>query len=223
MEDVPRANRIGTRRSLRSDAGRACRSPAFTPAYDHELAARARAGAEVEPVTSRFRFGRRRCRRATRARALLSSLVSRLSPLAPAAAVEVAEHPFGLVALRARRADVCTCSGSCRARRPPLQAARPVGLHRPRSPAAADGAQAGAMAPLHGDSIASSCTASADVNARRAGVDATVIPHPSFQAIQSSATTATRCSASGSFALTRGSPTRSRLSAAGRRPVARRR
>ena len=32
--------------------------PAFTPTYDHELAASlARAGAEVELVTSRFRFG----------------------------------------------------------------------------------------------------------------------------------------------------------------------
>ncbi|HEY6067206.1 MAG TPA: hypothetical protein VIU81_00825, partial [Gaiellaceae bacterium] len=32
--------------------------PAFTPAYDHELAAAlARAGAEVDLVTSHFRFG----------------------------------------------------------------------------------------------------------------------------------------------------------------------
>ncbi len=32
--------------------------PAFTPPYDHELAqALARAGAEVELITSRFRFG----------------------------------------------------------------------------------------------------------------------------------------------------------------------
>ena len=32
--------------------------PAFTPSYDHELAAAlARAGADVELVTSRFRFG----------------------------------------------------------------------------------------------------------------------------------------------------------------------
>ena len=32
--------------------------PAFTPAYDHELAAAlARAGADVELVTSHFRFG----------------------------------------------------------------------------------------------------------------------------------------------------------------------
>jgi hypothetical protein len=32
--------------------------PAFTPAYDHDLAAAlARAGAEVELLTSRFRFG----------------------------------------------------------------------------------------------------------------------------------------------------------------------
>jgi len=35
-----------------------CDLSAFTPQYDHELAAAlARAGAEVELVTSRFRFG----------------------------------------------------------------------------------------------------------------------------------------------------------------------
>ena len=35
-----------------------CDPPAFTPQYDHELAAAlARAGADVELVTSRFRFG----------------------------------------------------------------------------------------------------------------------------------------------------------------------
>ena len=34
--------------------------PAFTPAYDHELAASlARQGVDVELVTSRFRFGER--------------------------------------------------------------------------------------------------------------------------------------------------------------------
>ena len=48
----------GTRRSLRSVRVVLADPAAFTPPYDHELAAAlARAGAEVELVTSRFRFG----------------------------------------------------------------------------------------------------------------------------------------------------------------------
>src|SRR5262245_65136080 len=48
----------GTPRSLRSMFVVIADPPAFTPAYDHELAAAlARAGADVELVTSRFRFG----------------------------------------------------------------------------------------------------------------------------------------------------------------------
>lgn len=82
--------------------------PAFTPPYDHELAAAlARAGAEVELVTSRFRFGDApapagyaRCElfyplsgrlfRRTRARLPLKAL----------------EHPLGMARLARRPADV---------------------------------------------------------------------------------------------------------------------
>ena len=82
--------------------------PAFTPAYDHELAAAlARAGAEVELVTSRFRFGQAPVPAGYVRRELfypLSSRVFRRSRLR--LPLKVAEHPFGLVALRTRRAYV---------------------------------------------------------------------------------------------------------------------
>jgi glycosyltransferase involved in cell wall biosynthesis len=81
--------------------------PAFTPPYDHELAAAlARAGAEVELVTSRFRFGETPPPEGyDRIEAFypLSSRLFRRSPLRlPLKAIE---HPFGLAALR-RPADV---------------------------------------------------------------------------------------------------------------------
>ena len=82
--------------------------PAFTPAYDHELAsALARAGADVELVTSRFRFGA--VPEATgyvRNEAfypLSSRLFGRSRLRLP---LKVLEHPLGLAALRARPADV---------------------------------------------------------------------------------------------------------------------
>jgi glycosyltransferase involved in cell wall biosynthesis len=82
--------------------------PAFTPAYDHELAAAlARAGAEVELVTSRFRFGEvpgaDGYARLERFYPLSSRLFGRSRLRLP---LKVAEHPFGLAALRAARADV---------------------------------------------------------------------------------------------------------------------
>ncbi|HXH97679.1 MAG TPA: glycosyltransferase, partial [Gaiellaceae bacterium] len=82
--------------------------PAFTPAYDHELAAAlARAGADVELVTSRFRFGE----------APTPEGYARLEPFYPLSSrlfrrsrlrlpLKVAEHPIGLAAMRRRPADV---------------------------------------------------------------------------------------------------------------------
>jgi len=82
--------------------------PAFTPPYDHELAAGlARAGADVTLVTSRFRFGSvPEPDGYTRREAFypLSSRLFRRSRLR--LPLKVAEHPFGLAALRAARADV---------------------------------------------------------------------------------------------------------------------
>jgi glycosyltransferase involved in cell wall biosynthesis len=82
--------------------------PAFTPTYDHELAAAlARAGADVELVTSRFRFGTApEPAGYVRSEPFypLSSRLFRRSPLR--LPLKVAEHPLGLAALRGRRGDV---------------------------------------------------------------------------------------------------------------------
>jgi glycosyltransferase involved in cell wall biosynthesis len=82
--------------------------PAFTPAYDHELAAAlARHGAAVELVTSRFRFGPVPAPDGYRRRELfypLSSRVFRRSRLR--LPVKAIEHVPGTVALLALRPDV---------------------------------------------------------------------------------------------------------------------
>src|SRR4051794_27507179 len=82
--------------------------PAFTPAYDHALAAAlARAGAEVELVTSRFRFGDvpepDGYRRSEPFYPLSSRLFHRSRLRLP---VKVAEHAPGMAALLRRRPDV---------------------------------------------------------------------------------------------------------------------
>jgi glycosyltransferase involved in cell wall biosynthesis len=82
--------------------------PAFTPQYDHELAsALARAGADVELVTSPFRFGEPPEPDGYRRSELfypVSSRVFRRSRLR--IPVKALEHPLGLARLRRRRADV---------------------------------------------------------------------------------------------------------------------
>ncbi|MDQ3823522.1 MAG: glycosyltransferase family 4 protein, partial [Actinomycetota bacterium] len=82
--------------------------PAFTPFYDHELAsALAAAGADVELVTSRFRFGHLPAPDGYRRRELfypLSARVFRRSRLR--LPLKVVEHPLGMARLRRRRADV---------------------------------------------------------------------------------------------------------------------
>jgi glycosyltransferase involved in cell wall biosynthesis len=82
--------------------------PAFTPAYDHELsAALGRAGADVELVTSRFRFGEAPepdgYRRSESFYPLSSRLFRRSRLRLPLKAVE---HVPGTVALLRRRPDV---------------------------------------------------------------------------------------------------------------------
>src|SRR3954447_19795174 len=82
--------------------------PAFTPPYDHALAsALARAGAEVELVTSPFRFGDAPAPDGYRRTELfypISSRVFRRSRLR--IPVKLLEHPIGLARLRRREADV---------------------------------------------------------------------------------------------------------------------
>jgi glycosyltransferase involved in cell wall biosynthesis len=82
--------------------------PAFTPAYDHELAAAlARAGAGVELVTSHFRFGDAPTPLGYRRSELFYPASSRLFGRSRLRLpLKIAEHPLGLVALRARRGDV---------------------------------------------------------------------------------------------------------------------
>jgi glycosyltransferase involved in cell wall biosynthesis len=82
--------------------------PAFTPPYDHALAsALARAGADVELITSRFRFGQVDAPDGYRRRELFYPLSSRLFGRSRLRVpLKVAEHPFGLARLGATRADV---------------------------------------------------------------------------------------------------------------------
>ncbi|MEP6910303.1 MAG: glycosyltransferase family 4 protein [Actinomycetota bacterium] len=82
--------------------------PAFTPQYDHELAsALARAGADVELVTSPFRFGEAPepdgYRRSDLFYPASSKLFKRSRLRIP---VKLVEHPLGLARMRRRRADV---------------------------------------------------------------------------------------------------------------------
>jgi glycosyltransferase involved in cell wall biosynthesis len=82
--------------------------PAFTPAYDHELAAAlARAGEDVELVTSRFRFGDAPAPDGYVRSETYYPLSSRLFGRSPLRVpLKVAEHPFGVASLNRRRADV---------------------------------------------------------------------------------------------------------------------
>ena len=82
--------------------------PAFTPPYDHALAAAlARAGAEVELVTSRFRFGDVPQPDGYRRRELFYPLSSRLFRRSRLRLpLKVVEHPLGLARLARVPADV---------------------------------------------------------------------------------------------------------------------
>ena len=82
--------------------------PAFTPPYDHALAAAlARAGAEVELITSRFRFGDVPQPDGYRRRELFYPLSSRLFRRSRLRLpLKVLEHPLGLARLARVPADV---------------------------------------------------------------------------------------------------------------------
>jgi len=82
--------------------------PAFTPPYDHELAAAlARAGAEVDLVTSRFRFGTAPEPDGYRRREIFYPVTSRVFGRSRLRLpFKAAEHPLGLAALRRLDADV---------------------------------------------------------------------------------------------------------------------
>ena len=82
--------------------------PAYTPPYDHELAAAlARAGAEVELATARFRFGESPRPEGYVRRELFYPLSSRLFQRSRLRLpLKALEHPLGLARLRATPADV---------------------------------------------------------------------------------------------------------------------
>jgi glycosyltransferase involved in cell wall biosynthesis len=81
--------------------------PAYTPPYDRALAAAlARAGADVELLTSRFRFGPVAAPEGYRAREVLYPLSGRIARSRLRLAVKALEHPAGLAMLARARADV---------------------------------------------------------------------------------------------------------------------
>src|SRR4249920_1695079 len=81
--------------------------PAYTPPYDRSLAAAlARAGTEVELVTSRFRFGSVVAPEGYAAREWFYPLSSRMGSSRVRLAVKALEHPIGMARLDALRPDV---------------------------------------------------------------------------------------------------------------------
>jgi glycosyltransferase involved in cell wall biosynthesis len=81
--------------------------PAYTPPYDRSLcAALARAGAEVELVTSRFRFGAVAEPEGYEAREWFYPLSSRIGGTRLRLALKAVEHPLGMTRFARTRADV---------------------------------------------------------------------------------------------------------------------
>jgi glycosyltransferase involved in cell wall biosynthesis len=81
--------------------------PAYTPPYDRSLAAAlARAGAEVELVTSRFRFGSVASPDGYSAREWFYPLSSRMGSSRLRLAVKALEHPLGMTRLDTLKPDV---------------------------------------------------------------------------------------------------------------------
>ena len=149
MKDVPASDehRLNTLRAMRVVIAD---PPAFTPAYDHELAAAlARAGADVDLVTSRFRFGAVAEPDGYRRREIFYPLSSRALPaLTPATARESARAPArsraaGSAPRRRRPPAVARRAGARSLAAPPSLAAR---LDGTRPAAAPDGPQGRAVA-----------------------------------------------------------------------------
>jgi glycosyltransferase involved in cell wall biosynthesis len=81
--------------------------PAYTPPYDRALAAAlVRQGAEVELVTSRFRFGAVAPAEGYEVTELFYPLASRMSGNRVRLAIKALEHPLGMARLALRRPDV---------------------------------------------------------------------------------------------------------------------
>jgi glycosyltransferase involved in cell wall biosynthesis len=81
--------------------------PAYTPPYDRSLAAAlARAGADVELVTSRFRFGAVAAPKGYRAAEWFYPLSSRLGGNRARIAMKAVEHPLGMARFATLKPDV---------------------------------------------------------------------------------------------------------------------
>ena len=81
--------------------------PAYTPPYDRSLAAAlARAGADVELVTSRFRFGAVPAPEGYAAREWFYPASSRMGSSRARLAVKALEHPVGMARLDLLKPDV---------------------------------------------------------------------------------------------------------------------
>ena len=81
--------------------------PAYTPPYDRSLAtALAQAGADVELVTSRFRFGSVAPAAGYTAREWFYPISSRMGSSRLRLAIKALEHPFGMARLAALKPDV---------------------------------------------------------------------------------------------------------------------
>ena len=158
--------------------------PAFTPPYDHALAAGlARAGAEVTLVTSHFRFGAAPQPDGYARRELFYPVSSRLFRRSRLRLpLKVVEHPFGLAALRATRGDVLHVQWLVpeldgRLFRPHLPAVFTAHDLLPRRTAARERLWAGLMSRF--DRVVVHSENGRETLARL-GVDARVIPHPVF-------------------------------------------
>src|SRR5947209_3892642 len=159
--------------------------PAFTPTYDHELAAAlSRAGADVELVTSHFRFGEAPAADGYVRRELFYPLSSRLLRRSKLRLpLKIAEHPLGLAALRAQRTDVLHLQWFAA---PELD----VRLFRPHAPAVFTAHDLLPRRTAHKQELWRRLLSRFDrivVHSERGretlgdlGIDARVIPHPVF-------------------------------------------
>jgi glycosyltransferase involved in cell wall biosynthesis len=159
--------------------------PAFTPPYDHALAAAlARAGEDVELVTSRFRFGAVPAPdgyvRSETYYPISSRLFGRSRLRIP---LKVAEHPFGVAALNRRRADVLHVQWlvpelDARLLRPRVPSVFTAHDLLPRRTAAKQRMWSDLLARF--DAVVVHSERGREALAEL-GVDATVIPHPVFR------------------------------------------
>ena len=148
--------RTSTGTSLRAMRVVVADPPAFTPPYDHALAAAlARAGADVELVTSRFRFGDVPQPDGYRRRELFYPLSSRLFRRSQLRLpLKALEHPLGLARLAAgagrRRAPAVARRARARRPAPPPRAPLVLTAHDllPRRTAKKDGPLAPPVRPL---------------------------------------------------------------------------